>query len=72
MFTLQDIIEELIEVEYGFTSLSMVLKQLEEHYEFENKKELSQNIIIIKRIIDSLQMDMSKSIEKLDMYEIKE
>ena len=54
MEDLNMIMSNFVEVECGLISLSTVLAALEEAYEFDGKKELRDNILVIKRQIDSL------------------
>lgn len=70
--TLNMIMSNFVEVECGLISLSTVLAALEEAYEFDGKKELRDNILVIKRQIDSLQEELSEYITKLDTYIISE
>ncbi|MCI5524780.1 MAG: hypothetical protein MR381_01660 [Dorea sp.] len=72
MEELNRIMSDFVEVEYGLISLSTVLAALEEAYDFDDKKELRENILVIKRQIDSLQEELSEYITKLDIYIIKE
>lgn len=72
MEELNVIMSDFAEVECGLISLSTVLATLEEAYEFDGKKELRDNILVIKRQIDSLQEELSEYITKLDTYIISE
>lgn len=72
MEELNVIMSDFAEVECGLISLSTVLAVLVEAYEFGGKKELRDNILVIKRQIDSLQEELSEYITKLDTYIISE
>lgn len=72
MEELNMIMSDFVEVECGLISLSTVLAALVEAYEFDGKKELRDNILVIKRQIDSLQEELSEYITKLDTYIIGE
>lgn len=71
MEKLNGIMNDFMKVEYGMISLSTVLRTLEEAYDLADKKELRENVLVIRRQIDSLQEELSTYIVKLDTYIFK-
>ncbi|MCF2554667.1 hypothetical protein [Faecalicatena contorta] len=72
MEELNMMIGDFTDVEYGLISLSTVLTALGEAYDFDDKRELRETTLVIKRQIDSLQEELSQHIAKLNTYIIKE
>lgn len=71
MENLNGIMNDFMKVEYGLISFSTVLTALEEAYDLDDKKELRENILVIKRQVDSLQEELSTCITQLDTYILK-
>lgn len=59
------IMREFAAVEYSMNAMVSVLAALEEYYDLENQNELKMNASVMKRLLDSLLVEMSKAISKL-------
>ena len=68
MERLENILSELMGVEYDVNALCTVLKALEAHYEAAGTEELNAVICLVKRHIESSLEQLANSITELDKY----
>ena len=68
MEELYSIMRELLEVEYNQKSLLHIVKQLEKKCGTEQKDEMQLIVNGTKYYLEALQMDLKKSINRMDKY----
>ena len=65
---LYSIMRELLEVEYNQKSLLHIIKQLEKYCGTEQKEEMQLIVNGTKYYLEALQIDLKKSINRMDKY----
>lgn len=68
MEELYSIMRELLEVEYNQKSLLHIIKQLEKDCDMEQKEEIQLIVNGTKYYLETLQVDLKKSINRMDKY----
>lgn len=68
MNKVENILNELMVIDYDIKALHVVLRALEKHYEAEGIEELNALICLVKRQIETSSKQLSNSIKELDKY----
>lgn len=68
---LEKIFHEMIEVEFDLSCYLNVIAELEEYYDMENKREMSERVHFVKIALDQIRQKINSSLLKMDEYLLK-
>lgn len=68
---LEKIFQEMIEVEFDLSCYLNVITELEEYYDMENKREMSERVHFMKITLDQISEKMNSCLLKMDEYLVK-
>lgn len=63
---LYEVLNELMHIEFAMSATLSIMEILDEHYESKEQLELQNNIVVVSKLLSSLQKDLHKSISEFD------
>lgn len=63
---LYEVLNELMHIEFAMSATLSIMEILDEHYESKEQLELQNNIVVLSKLLSSLQKDLHKNISEFD------